>query len=537
MPENESFDASALVAAAMPAMVANADRFDELLGAAGATTDPTTAAAHAERAARFGWRHHPGAYSSTELERLVEDLGLGIRPPLRGARTRRARPHEVHRVLHVLTAAHDTGGHGRLAWNWIRHDHDRRHDVVVLEQLRRLVPYELARAAQESGGRLLDLTAIRPGYTRQIGAVAELADTADVVVLHHHPFDVVPGLALADPDRRPPVVVVNHAGRVFGTGYAVADAVAWLRPAIAGLLHPRRGVPENRLAWLPIPLTPPAPPSRVARMRRRTRARLGMPEHGVCAVTMAGQWKYRPIDDVSLPDLLAEATTKHDNLHVLVIGPRPTDGWADAIARSRGRMRVLGPQPSPQQFLAAADFAVDSHPISSETSVRDEALEALPVIALTRFRDAAPACALDLPGPADELLVRAASPKELGARIDEMVSDADARTELGIRFRDAVAQQGVGAPWLEQAELVYERAIESEPMSATELGMAPRWFDATDAITLLSTSGPDRLPSVDELLHTGQPGRPRFVPKHVALLRARHAVARVVDRLKELRQW
>ena len=166
----------------------------------------------------------------------------------------------------------------------------------------------------------------------------------------------------ADPDRRPPVVLVNHAGRVFGTGYAVADAIAWLRPGIAGLLHPRRGIPEERMVWLPIPLTPPAPSESLARITRRTRTRLGIPAHGVCVVTMASPGKYRPIDEVSLPDLLAGATRRHGDLHVLVIGPRPQDGWSDAIAWSGGRMHVLGPRPDPRRFLAAADFAVDSAP-------------------------------------------------------------------------------------------------------------------------------------------------------------------------------
>jgi hypothetical protein len=48
VPGSESFDAPALVAAAMPTMFANADRFDELLGGAGETADPAAAAAHAE---------------------------------------------------------------------------------------------------------------------------------------------------------------------------------------------------------------------------------------------------------------------------------------------------------------------------------------------------------------------------------------------------------------------------------------------------------------------------------------------------------
>jgi hypothetical protein len=523
-------DPDRLIAAAMDRLTANAARFDQLLHeAADECGSVPETIARAERAARFAVRHHPAAFSSTELERIVERAGLRLSSTRGsdGRRGRRGRP-DVDRVLHVLTRALATGGHTRLAWNWIRHDRDRHHDVVLLAQ-DGLIPYDLAKLVHRRGGRVIDLTGTRAGYLNQVEAVAALAGDYDLVALHHHPHDVVPGLAFADPDLRPPIVLVNHAGRSFATGFAVAGVTAWLRPGIGSLLGSRRGIPDERTVYLPIPLAPPSSAERARAHRRRTRARLGIPADAVCLVTMAAARKYRPIDDVALPGLFARILARHPSVHVIAVGPRPDADWAPVIDATGGRIHAVGEHTSPWEFLDAGDVGVDSHPVSSETAVRDVALAGMPVVTLARWRRAAPACALDLPGPADGLLLRGETTDEFLEAIDELVADASLRRVRGAALRDAVAAEGLGTRFVQHVEAIYERVVADAPVTAAELGEASRAFDATDAFTVLTAEGPSGIPTVGQLLEPGH--RPRLMPTRPELLRIRTEVGRVSRRL------
>ncbi len=467
-------------------MSENAARFDQLVEASGSALSAGAmrlGLALCELSARFAEGNHPGALGDRELELHVERAGRERR-----GREPHPRGNPVRRVLHVLTDAWPTGGHTRLAWNWIRKDSGRQHDVVLLKQTS-VVPVDLVRAARSAGGRVVDLTWARRGYTRQAAALVEAARPADVVVLHHHPFDVLPADAFADPAVRPPTILVNHAGRVFATGSAAGDVVGWLRPATRDLLVPRRGVPRSRLAYLPIPLAHPVDPARAARVRRRARARLGIPADAFCLLTVGSELKYRPVDEVSLPGILTEYVATHHDVHVLAVGPRNRGDWVRAGEATAGRIRALGPRSPTGPLLAAADVAIDSYPLSSETSVREAALMGLPVVSFTRLRAIAPASTIDLPGDADAHILRADDGDALSSALSELGGDRDRRFRLGVAFRDAVAEASSGPQWTEHICLLYEQAVTAPPMSAEQLAEPERPFDALDAVVLSSEAG------------------------------------------------
>jgi hypothetical protein len=385
----------------------------------------------------------------------------------------------------VLTDAQPTGGHTRLAWRWIRQDRQRRHDVVLLDQTG-VVPLELVQATRSTGGRVTDLTLMRGGYIRQAAELVDAARPADVVVLHHHPFDVVPAFTFAGMEARPPVILVNHAGRVFAAGAGAADVVAWLRPATRDLLVPRRGVPASRLAYLPTPLDPPVDAARAGELRRRVRDEFGIPRDAVCLVTVASERKYRAVDGRSLPMILAEYMAQRPEVHLLAVGPRLRDDWARASHATEGHIRALGPRSPTGPLLAAADVAVDSFPLSSETAVREAGLMGLPILSFTRFRAVAPASAIDLPGSADDFILRADDEAAFGAVLTELVGDHGRRRELGTALRQAIADEAYGTRWVTHLDALYERALAATPMSAEELSEPERRFDALDAIVLSS---------------------------------------------------
>ena len=74
---------------------------------------------------------------------------------------------------------------------------------------------------------------------------------ADIVVLHVHNMDVVPMIALAGLENRPPSMMVNHGDHQFWLGSGVVDLIVSTRDSGRQLGIDRRGVtPERSLRIL-----------------------------------------------------------------------------------------------------------------------------------------------------------------------------------------------------------------------------------------------------------------------------------------------
>jgi hypothetical protein len=117
------------------------------------------------------------------------------------------------------------GGHTALARRWVTLDRSGDHHAVVLTlQPADAVESKLARAVAATGGSVLSLAG-EGGLLRRAARLRQLAtESADVVVLHAHQWDVVPSLAFAAAGG-PPVLLLNHADHPFWLGTAIADTV------------------------------------------------------------------------------------------------------------------------------------------------------------------------------------------------------------------------------------------------------------------------------------------------------------------------
>src|SRR4051812_23823532 len=96
--------AEELLIAAHDAVVRRVEDFPERFARDGAADD---AAASAQVAAVVGWMNLPGGFASARLERTLR-AGAAALPSFHFEGGRRA---DTRRVLHVLTAGYDTGGH------------------------------------------------------------------------------------------------------------------------------------------------------------------------------------------------------------------------------------------------------------------------------------------------------------------------------------------------------------------------------------------------------------------------------------------
>lgn len=442
------------ISSAPAGLAANHAEFEALVARAASESDrgrDRTAAAVLQSAARFAWYNHPGEFRSRRLEALAARLAdrLPDEDPISGF--------EGH-VVHVVSQAYLTGGHTRLVWRWIENEPTRPHSVILVGQQGVPVPEPLATAVTRSGGRILDVGRANSSLLSRARSLRRIARGGPLaVVLHIHPYDVVPSIALRGVDVR--VVFVNHADHVFSVGMEVADLVADIRPAGQRLSISARSVSPERSALLPIPLG--APPRGRA---DEARARLGLSPEDVVLVSIATGYKYgaergRHFVDVHLDFVLA-----HPELHLVVVGPEDGGRWREAREATRGRFRAVGRAPDVNDYYAAADVYVDSLPFASLTSLLDAAARGIPAVA---FADLVPGSVLtsddvSLSDPVVHFADRAA----YLAHLERLVRERTYREDVGSALAANIARDHLPPGWNERlaAVLTADRAPASPPV-------------------------------------------------------------------------
>lgn len=411
------------------------------------------AAVRAQIAAEFAWFNHAGIFASPELELLLAQLGARV---TRSAWVRSPRdvPEEV---LHVVTQTYQTGGPTQAISCWLEQDRERHHRVCITRQAASQIP-EKIRAKLKDRRDLLRLDTTPGDLLNRAAALRAAAATADVVLLHTHPYDVVPVIAFGDLDDTPPVIYVNHGDHVFWLGASIARAVLNMRQSGKDLAYARRGIETARSLIAPRPL-------RVAERtmtREAAKSRLGIAADQVLLVTVADAPKYRAIAGPSLLDLLVPVLLEHPRVVMLAAGPKHEDEWAHASAKTQGRIRALGRIADATLLDQAADIYVDSYPFSSLTSLLEAGSYGAPAIS---YCGHPPSCAVlgaDTPG-VDEHLSRPRSAAAFAEEISALITDADLRETLGARLQAAISQTHKGDGWRARIAEAYRIAAKLPP--------------------------------------------------------------------------
>lgn len=352
----------------------NRDAFDSLVAHAARAVGQSKfqiAAARLQSAARFAWYSYPGAFRSLELEALAARISRDLPAP-----TRRSEGLEGH-VIHVLTQAYAAGGHTRLAWRWIENDAGHVSSVVLTGQQGIPVPPQLLAAVEASGGQIISLGDESSSLVMRAARLRQIAESGVAgIVLHVHPYDVVPSMGLADVDTT--VVFLNHADHVFWVGGEIADVVADIRPAGQQLSLTQRGVEPERSTILPIPLaSPPRSDDKHA-----ARDRLGLPADALVVLSIASGYKYGALPGHHFADIHLAFVLAHPEVRLIVVGPESKDRWQEVSEATGGRFSAVGIVDDIESYYAAADIYVDSIPFASLTSLLDAAARGLPVLAL-----------------------------------------------------------------------------------------------------------------------------------------------------------
>ncbi len=410
------------------------------------------ATVHAEIAANYAMSKHPGLFASPRLESVLLTIGQQAIRPAYGLQRQDRSGQMPRHILHVLTRAFGIGGDARMVWRWIQQDSGRQHSVALTRQGPVPVPPALRDAASAAGGRTYVLNQQMGSMITWASTLRKIAASVDTVVLHIHPYDVVPFLALADKQYTPPVIYVDHADHAFWIGTSISDVVAGLRVSGATLARTRRGIAPERSYILPTVL----PPLRRALSRVQAKRELGLDAGSVVLLSIARPHKYQPLGGLNFLAALLPVLEQHPRAMLLVIGPDQEGAWASASKQTQGRVRALGRREDTARFYQAADIYVDSFPIVSTTSLLEAGSYGMPLV--SRYWPAAKGTVLaaDTPG-LDRCLLQAGDEEAYHAILSRLIVDGEYRTQVGDQAREVISAIHHEPGWRSRVETLYEQ--------------------------------------------------------------------------------
>lgn len=418
------------------------------------------AAAHAQVAALMAQGPHAGLFCSPRLERMLIDIG---RRTARPTNWRRPQHTQIKRVLHVATEMVPVGGLVNNLMHWLKADSGRMHSLALTGQYL-AVPEKLASEITRSGGDIHHINRT-PGYAISWARkLREIAQAHDAVVLHAYGQDPIPLIAFAEPDKRPPTLLLNHADHLFWLGASVSDVVLNMREAAQDLAIARRSVAPSRNTVLPTVVSTP----QRTRTREEAKRELGIAENSILLLSAARSIKYNTVDGVTFTAPHVELLKKHPNAQLVVLGAGDRPDWAADMEASGGRIRSLPATPDTRAWFEACDIYVDSFPFVSSTSMMEAAGLGAPLVSRFYGPDDARIFAINHPG-IDRPTLHAASEPEYVAHLDRLISDPAFRVAKAAEARQSVLDHHTAPGWLDFLERAYGLAETIAPVDPSNV--------------------------------------------------------------------
>ncbi len=311
-----------------------------------------------EQLAYFAFKNNSGIYIDTAIEELLFDMSLDVKKSIENNKVQFLVDNGAfkgkRKILHIVSNFY-VGGHIALLKRLICLDSENYHFVVF---------------TRENGG---NTDAIKKSFIQQNTSVCCLEKSADVfekaislrdfaqsnsfdcIFLHHNPNDSIPSIAFATEDI-PPVTVVNHADHAFWLGSNIADFVIDIRNEGREITVNRRSVDNSVILPLPIVVN-----------KEIGTVVMGDDKDKIIAVAMASAYKFKNNLDYDFFRTWVCLLDEIPNLILKIIGITPED--IPAEYRSHKQIEAMGVIQNPENIIKSADFAVDSMPIGSYTSL------------------------------------------------------------------------------------------------------------------------------------------------------------------------
>jgi len=409
-----------------------------------ATHQLEQAASEAEGAAADLWLNGFGIYHSLELEALLGSLGsrLGLDPP-KGVAERKGQ-------VTVATVLFATGGHSRICWRMFRARPQDRHTLVLTRQGKVALPRQILDL--ERDGTLRIVRADAGNLSQRAHALSAAIAQAEHVVLLTHPDDALPTIVLGAASSPPPVMLIDHATHAFWLGATISNVLLSVAPGPVS----RRGFPADQVVQAPLPLELEQP---LGSSEPWVRQRLNIAADSPLLFSCAADYKYYPIDDRQLAELLVPTLERHPTAHLLVVGVSATPMWTALSEQFPERIHLLGQLPEIRvgDCYRAADIYLDSFPVPSLTAMLEAAACGKPIVRFAPQDWRSCGFSFDYEGLTEDAYVWT-TPEDYAADLDKLIADPAYRLARGARNRTRIQAHHASAAFSKALDRALEVA-------------------------------------------------------------------------------
>jgi hypothetical protein len=399
------------------------------------------AALYLQISANYASNAHAGFFYSKEIEDILNDISFDLKLNKKDNFNNK----EFKKVLHIATQIYDVGGHTRLIQNWVDYDSKRINDLVITDQFEYVLPSRLKRYFEERATKVFYLKDESTSILRRVKILSDLSKNYDILVLHIHPYDVIPVIAFAHDNM--PVLFLNHADHRFWIGKCISNIVLEIRNSGKKLSAQKRLINEKHQILLPIPLKKTNDMTKY-----EARKLLSISDRDFLVFSVASSYKYRPLVDGGIKNILLPLIEKFENLKVIVVGPNENETyWRRLNNSSKGRIKAIGVKPQIDYYYIAADLYLDSYPISSLTSLLDAAKYGVPIFSLEKQGDT-----LDIDDVAlDNLEYKTKNFEELCEKITCYIKEPEKLKAFGDKCFKEINSYHINEGWLSLLNNVY----------------------------------------------------------------------------------
>lgn len=434
----------------------NFNSFELLLESAKKQTDINEAIALYREAANFAWKNDCGIYSSSQLEAGLHDCAK-----LFAVDADCADAEKSPLTVSIATSVHSAGGHTRLLLRWLSLDKQSKHRLILTEQGSFPLPEQLL-SLVEAG--LVELCVLKAAsWSERVQELCALLKGASRAVFHTHPYDVLPVIALSAMGGRIPAIFVDHASHVFWVGASVANIVMCLLDCNVDIAVNQRLIGKQHIRRMPMPLNFSLIDKHIGNTIDRNL--LGIPADAIVLLTSGWPYKFRPIDGLSLQDIIFNTVVNNDNVHLVAIGPDAQEkDWQALSLAAKNRVHLLGLRDESffTSMLHTADIYLDAYPFSSGTALIEAASAKLPLIKFST--EDARACGFSIHiDSLDELQYEFSDVKSYNNFLLKLIVDKGFRAQQGAAANEMVRQA--------HAEELIVSCIESAYRDAKNVGV------------------------------------------------------------------
>ncbi|MFS0821570.1 hypothetical protein [Bacillus sp. 1P02SD] len=388
---------------------------------------------------------HAGFFYSNKLEEILSEISLKV---IKNDKLDRSK-NKIQKVLHIASELYAVGGHTRLLQNWINYDVGRYNELVITNQTMEESPKQIIEELAEKGITVTFLKGKSEGILSRAIDLVSIAKEFDAVVLHIHSYDVIPLIAFSN--SQIPVLLMNHADHRFWIGRSISNMVLELRETGKSLSMKRRLISPENQSILPIPLKGP-----VEITKEKARKALSINSDDFVIFSVASSYKYKPLHDGGLGEVLLPLVNRYSNLKALIVGPNHSEEyWKDLSKKSNGKIQALGIKPHVDYYYKASDLYLDSYPVSSLTSLLDAGKYSLPIFSLEKGSKG-----LDLDDISlDQLNYKSGSLKELYESLQMYIEDEKKREEFGNQCFDEISKYHLNPGWVGILDEIFNKVL------------------------------------------------------------------------------